>query len=89
MISANTSEREEKMQPQPIDTTHAQIGDMVRYVHLADNPMEPSPNISCALVTKVRPSGRVDLRIFFSTGDFISTDVEYGANQERGTWHWG
>ncbi len=65
------------------------IGRIVRYVHVPqDCNTQAVPKVSCAIVTNVRPSGHVDLCVFFSIGQFVKTDVPYSLEQTPDSWHW-
>ena len=62
-------------------------GVMVRYVHKVDADPTETPNISPAVVVKVKEDRVVNLFVMTSSGTFHVSDVPKGGPVERGTWH--
>lgn len=62
-------------------------GSTVHYVHKVDTDVTEVPNISPAIVTKMKKGRKVNLFVMTSNGTFHMNDVPHGGPEERGTWH--
>lgn len=62
-------------------------GHMVRYVHKFDADTTETPNISPAIVVKVKEGRIVNLFIMTSSGTFHAVNVPHCIKNTRGTWH--
>lgn len=63
------------------------LGNSVLYTCLKDSDVSPIPNVVAAIVVKVHPLNKVDLKCFTSSGEFNVQNVSKGLASVRGTWH--
>ena len=71
------------------------IGRIVHYTNLGDKDGRYPPEQQAAIVTGVYKDGpepgsdmRVDLHVFYRTGDFFMEAVPYSEAYQRGHWSW-
>lgn len=69
------------------------IGRIVHYTNLGDRDGKFPPTIQAALVTGLNDDGTVSLHVFYKTGQFDLSAVQFtettaGAEDARGKWSW-
>lgn len=74
------------------------VGRIVHYTNLGDKDGRYPPEQQAAIVTgvypragqeaQVSPDMRVDLHIFYRSGDFLMEAVPFSEAYERGHWSW-
>lgn len=65
------------------------VGRIVHYVAYGTPGGEYPSVCRAAIVTEAKPdSTGIGLAVLNPTGIFFNPDVQYGANNEPGTWHW-
>lgn len=62
-------------------------GSTVHYVHKFDADPSETPNISPAIVVKMKPGRKLNIFVITSNGSFHQNDVAYSSDYVRGTWH--